>query len=255
MTSSSFFVKIAKRFSSARKGDATPAQHTSTKQAHHSEEEVVSISDGTLRLARSVPSELDFETIPISDDGPCFHSHLCSEGLEEGWKCTAAENSSNSLHSRSASLKDLACICGQDAQGRPIVVVDATKIPKCSCLRSQALQYILKKLDPIAAAGDYDLIFVMSPNIPAWWCLRVYKKLPSSYRKNLRRLLFIHPTVHIKFVCTMLRPFISKKAHYKVHKVKHLADLEKASGGDISLDVLHLGNHVFKYDQTVATRG
>ena len=29
------------------------------------------------------------------------------------------------------------------------------------------------------------------------------------------------------------------------------ADLEKASGGDICLEVLHLGTHVFKYDQTV----
>ncbi|MCO5600222.1 hypothetical protein L7F22_054332 [Adiantum nelumboides] len=142
------------------------------------------------------------------------------------------------------------------------VVVDASKIPTCSCLRSQALQYILKKLDPVAAEGDYDLIFVLSPNVqkreesrmlPAWWCLRVYKKLPASYRKNLRRLVFIHPTAHVKLICSMLHPFISKKAHHKVHKVKHLADLEKASGGDISLDVLHLGNHVFKYDQVVAT--
>ena len=29
------------------------------------------------------------------------------------------------------------------------------------------------------------------------------------------------------------------------------ADLEKASGDDICLEVLHLGTHVFKYDQTV----
>eukprot|EP00250_Pteridium_aquilinum_P013004 c21073_g1_i1 orf=136-648(-) len=89
--------------------------------------------------------------------------------------------------------------------------------------------------------------------LPAWWCLKVYKKLPALYRKRLQRLVFIHPTFYIKLVCSMLRPFVSRKAHHKVHKVKHLADLEKACGGDISLDVLHLGTHVFKYDEAVAT--
>lgn len=80
----------------------------------------------------------------------------------------------------------------------------------------------------------------------------------------------------LQLLCHILRPFVSSKA---LRKVKHLvsainaslisvnliktvsisdilktqADLENASGGDICLEVLHLGTHVFKYDQTSST--
>lgn len=128
--------------------------------------------------------------------------------MKTNWRAEgSSEDSCRSFAASSLSMKGLIRICGRDAKGRPIVIVDASEVPPLSYLRSAALDHIRYKLDPIAEAGEYDLIFVMSPKLekedkhrqlPTWWCLEVYRKLPLPYRKNIKRIVFIHPTFYTK---------------------------------------------------------
>ncbi|KAH7443062.1 hypothetical protein KP509_02G017400 [Ceratopteris richardii] len=177
---SSFLNNLSRRFSSGRKGWREDASDINKEQCEDMKE-VVTVSGGTLRVRHCFPSDLDFDTIPISDGGTCCHSFDSSRNRSTKHVCTCDRKGQNSMtHTdcktkvskncctstcdRFSGLRNVAYICGKDAQGWPIVVVDATEIPTCSCMRSEALLYITKKLDPVADAGHYNLIFVMSPN-------------------------------------------------------------------------------------------
>ncbi|KAL3693677.1 hypothetical protein R1sor_007328 [Riccia sorocarpa] len=158
------------------------------------------------------------------------------------------------------SIRGLIKVCGRDACGRPIVVIDTSYCPP-PYMRFAALGHIREKMEPIVEAGEYNLVFVMSPNpskggahkeVPTMWCLDVYRKLPYAYKKNVRRIVFIHPTFFVNLVLNCLRPFISGKAHEKIVRVHQLADLEKVSDGDISLDKLYLAPHVYLHDKSLA---
>ncbi|KAG6552965.1 hypothetical protein Mapa_005302 [Marchantia paleacea] len=161
------------------------------------------------------------------------------------------------------SIRGLIKVCGRDACGRPIVVIDTSYCPP-PYMRFAALGHIRDKMEPIVEAGEYNLVFVMSPNpskgsahkeVPTMWCLDVYRKLPYAYKKNVQRVVFIHPTFFVNLVLNILRPFMSGKAHEKIVRVHQLSDLEKASDGDITLDKLYLASHVYLHDKSLAAAG
>ncbi|CAM6096634.1 unnamed protein product [Calypogeia fissa] len=157
------------------------------------------------------------------------------------------------------SIRGLIKICGRDSCGRPIVVIDTSYCPPAH-MRFVALGHIREKMEPLVESGGYNLVFVMSPNpsradaskdVPAMWCLEVYRKLPYSYKKNVERVVLIHPTFVVNLVISILRPFTSSKSHEKIVRVHRLADLDKASNGEITLDKLYLATHVYLHDKTL----
>ena len=73
----------------------------------------------------------------------------------------------------------------------------------------------------------------------------LHKQKGMSQSSQSRAISKCNRSLMVQLTCTNESMFLSDASMIKQ------ADLEKASGGDICLEVLHLGTHVLKYDQTV----
>eukprot|EP00163_Fabomonas_tropica_P023666 TRINITY_DN41061_c0_g1_i1.p1 TRINITY_DN41061_c0_g1~~TRINITY_DN41061_c0_g1_i1.p1 ORF type:complete len:137 (-),score=44.77 TRINITY_DN41061_c0_g1_i1:64-435(-) len=77
---------------------------------------------------------------------------------------------------------------------------------------------------------DYTLVYVhtnmSSDNQPAFaWLKKVYGIFNRKYKKNLKALYIIHPTMWLKLAFWFLTPFLSKKFWKKLVYVPKLFDL------------------------------
>ncbi|GBG85539.1 hypothetical protein CBR_g40177 [Chara braunii] len=160
------------------------------------------------------------------------------------------------------TLTGLVNIDRKDSLGRPIVVVDASFIPPPR-LRFAAVAMIRERMDPIVQE-PYVLVFVMTPKnlhkaaptkVPAWWCLKVYRHLPRPYKKNVQRVVFIHPTLWFSIIFKVIQPFLSSKVYRKFVRASMLSDIEEQVGGEIKLSQIALAPHVFVHDKKVIAHG
>ncbi|WVF66294.1 hypothetical protein IAT40_001034 [Kwoniella sp. CBS 6097] len=76
----------------------------------------------------------------------------------------------------------------------------------------------------------------------AWWVWR-WKRLPRKYRKNLKRLYIVHPSLFTRTLLPFIIPFISPKSYPKLHPLPSLLSLYHTYGVslesiDLSLSVL-----------------
>ncbi|GAQ84826.1 hypothetical protein KFL_002080030 [Klebsormidium nitens] len=156
-----------------------------------------------------------------------------------------------------ATKESLLTLSGNDAMGRPIVLIDASQAPPPN-ERSAALKKLIEKLEPIVTGGPYVLVFALSPKytaanhkqqIPTLWLLKAYRKLPRPYKKNVQKIVFIHPSLVLKAAFKFLTPLLSPKVHRKIVKVNRLSDLPVLTNSEIFLDQLKLAEHVFEYDR------
>jgi syndecan 1/collagen type V/XI/XXIV/XXVII alpha len=73
--------------------------------------------------------------------------------------------------------------------------------------------------------GPYVLVMVALNHgshfrlLPGVWCLRVYHLLPRAFRKNVKHVLLLQPSLMVRTGLALLYPFISSKAHAKVKQV------------------------------------
>ncbi|KAL0049226.1 hypothetical protein WJX82_009144 [Trebouxia sp. C0006] len=134
---------------------------------------------------------------------------------------------------------------GVDSQGRPVIVVNTDAVGTARKARSQALQYMLHRLEPIVTQGPYVLVMVAtgqhqkSNKLPAMWLISAYRSLSRPFRKNVRYILLVRPTGGLKALVACIRPFVSAKAARKVRKVESLADIAAATSGEVTIQ--HLG--------------
>lgn len=134
---------------------------------------------------------------------------------------------------------------GVDSQGRPVIVVNTDAVGTARKARSQAVQYMLHRLEPIVTQGPYVLVMVAtgqhqkSNKLPAMWLISAYRSLSRPFRKNVRYILLVRPTGGLKTLVACIRPFVSAKAARKVRKVESLADIAAATSGEVTIQ--HLG--------------
>lgn len=55
--------------------------------------------------------------------------------------------------------------------------------------------------------------------LPGVWCVRAYQSLPRTFRKHVKHVILLQPSMLVKAAVTLLYPFVSSKAHAKVKQV------------------------------------
>lgn len=135
---------------------------------------------------------------------------------------------------------------GVDSQGRPVIVVNTDAVGTGRKARSQAMQHMLHRLEPIVTQGPYVLVMVAtgrhqnSNKLPAMWLISAYRSLSKPFRKNVQYIVLVRPTSGLKTLVAIIRPFVSSKAARKVKKVDSLAGIAAATDGEVTLQ--HLGS-------------
>ncbi|KAG2393224.1 hypothetical protein C9374_009801 [Naegleria lovaniensis] len=133
-----------------------------------------------------------------------------------------------------------------DPQGRPVVIFSEEKIRKEDLDRT--LLYMIAKLDKVVE-NDYVMIWCVSNSTsqarPGFsWMLNVYRTITRKYKKNLKSLYILHPTMMIKVIMKCFSPFVSEKFWKKLHLVDSIQDIYK----DIPEETLPLPPTTIAYD-------
>ena len=106
------------------------------------------------------------------------------------------------------------------------------KLPNYQYVMDNLFLHIVSTLD-LLVAEDYMIIFFNGgcsrKNFPALkWIKKCYQMIHRRLRKNLKELIIVHPTLYLKFIITLVKPFISSKFCKKLKMVPslhRLADL------------------------------
>ncbi len=116
---------------------------------------------------------------------------------------------------------------GSDSMGRPVAVIIAQNFPATHKNMDRVLLYIIKVMDPIVQ-HDYNIIYfhtnITDNNKPAFdWLRAIYAIFNRKYKKNMKRLFVVHPTVWVRLAIWFASPFVKKKFWKKmkyVYKVR-----------------------------------
>lgn len=143
---------------------------------------------------------------------------------------------------------------GTDKQGQHIFAIFACQLPAKSEINSQAfVKFIIRKMEAYVQ-NDYVLVYFHQglrdkPSVNFLW--QTYKELDRSFKKNLKALLVVHPTMFIKLVWNFFRPFISEKFRNKLVYVNSLKELQ----ANLGLAHPKLPEHIYAYDERFNNRG
>lgn len=66
------------------------------------------------------------------------------------------------------------------------------------------------------------------PSIQFLW--NSYKELDRNFRKNLKKLYVVHPTLVIRLIWNFFKPFISEKFKNKLIYISNLKELHQSIG-------------------------
>jgi len=115
---------------------------------------------------------------------------------------------------------------GCDCFGRMVVTIIHPCVPLD---HERLLLYFVSLMDEIVEK-DYTLIYVCTRggnfNRPSFeWLKYLYGVFSRKYKKNLKAMYVVHPTMWIKAAMMFLTPFVSKKFWKKFFYIEHVRDL------------------------------
>lgn len=117
-----------------------------------------------------------------------------------------------------------------------------------SYVMDHLFNYVIHTLDELVA-DDYMIVYFhgatprrQMPNFS--WLKRCYQCIDRKLKKNLKALYLVHPTLWLKTVVVMTRPFISTKFSSKLQFVRTLDDLKKL----IPMEYVYIPEQVQSYD-------
>ncbi|EPY83995.1 Rho-GTPase-activating protein isoform 1-like protein [Camelus ferus] len=140
-------------------------------------------------------------------------------------------------------------VAGDDKYGRKIIVFSACRMPPSHQLdHSKLLGYLKHTLDQYVES-DYTLIYLhhglTSDNKPSLsWLRDAYREFDRKYKKNIKALYIVHPTMFIKTLLILFKPIISFKFGQKIFYVNYLSELSE----HVKLEQLGIPRQVLKYD-------
>ncbi|XP_025083199.1 uncharacterized protein LOC112557508 isoform X2 [Pomacea canaliculata] len=113
--------------------------------------------------------------------------------------------------------------------------------------------YVIHTLDELVA-DDYMIVYFhgatprrQMPNFG--WLKKCYQSIDRKLKKNLKALFLVHPTLWLKTVVLMTRPFISSKFSSKLQFVRSLEDLRKL----IPMEYVYIPEQVQGIDHLLQT--
>lgn len=115
---------------------------------------------------------------------------------------------------------------GCDCFGRMVVTIIHPCVPLD---HERLLLYFVSLMDEIVER-DYTLIYVCTRggnfNRPSFeWLKYLYSVFSRKYKKNLKAMYVVHPTMWIKAAMLFLTPFVSKKFWKKFFYIEHVREL------------------------------
>ncbi|VWU51007.1 rhoGAP GTPase, putative, partial [Hepatocystis sp. ex Piliocolobus tephrosceles] len=124
---------------------------------------------------------------------------------------------------------DLLKIIGKDNYGNHIVLLIPCFIVTSGADPEKLLRYAIYMLDPIVKE-NYVLILCEThtnwlTSVVYTYAKQWYETLPRIYKKNLKKLYFVHSGFLSKSILTIMTPFISVKFWKKVEYIEKLEDL------------------------------
>lgn len=108
----------------------------------------------------------------------------------------------------------------------------STKMSNSRYILDNLFLYIVSTLD-LLVAHEYLIVFFSSGctqnnRPPIGWLKKCYKLIDKRLKKNLKNLIIVHPSWHIRLIIKFFKPFLSSKFSKKitfVHNLHSLADV------------------------------
>uniref|UniRef100_A0A7N6BKB2 Rho GTPase activating protein 1 n=1 Tax=Anabas testudineus TaxID=64144 RepID=A0A7N6BKB2_ANATE len=140
-------------------------------------------------------------------------------------------------------------VAGDDNFGRKVIVFNACRMPPQHQLDHHKLLLYLKGTLDQYVESDYTLIYfhhgLTSENKPSLsWLRDAYREFDRKYKKNIKALYIVHPTMFIKTLLILFKPIISFKFGRKINYVSYLSELENV----VKCDQLLIPARVREYD-------
>uniref|UniRef100_U3J4F5 Rho GTPase activating protein 1 n=1 Tax=Anas platyrhynchos platyrhynchos TaxID=8840 RepID=U3J4F5_ANAPP len=123
-------------------------------------------------------------------------------------------------------------VAGDDKYGRKVILFSACRMPPSHQLdHVKLLGYLKFTLDQYVES-DYTLVYLhhglTSENKPSLsWLRDAYREFDRKYKKNIKALYIVHPTMFIKTLLILFKPLISFKFGRKIFYVNFLSELEE----------------------------
>ncbi|XP_055021452.1 rho GTPase-activating protein 1 isoform X2 [Boleophthalmus pectinirostris] len=122
-------------------------------------------------------------------------------------------------------------VAGDDNFGRKVIVFNACRMPPQHQLDHHKLLMYLKGTLDQYVESDYTLIYfhhgLTSENKPSLgWLRDAYREFDRKYKKNIKALYIVHPTMFIRTLLILFKPLISFKFGRKINYVNYLSELE-----------------------------
>ncbi|KAF6724288.1 Rho GTPase-activating protein 1 [Oryzias melastigma] len=141
-------------------------------------------------------------------------------------------------------------VAGDDNFGRKVIVFSACRMPPQHQLDHHKLLMYLKATLDQYVESDYTLIYfhhgLTSLNKPSLgWLRDAYKEFDRKYKKNIKALYIVHPTLFIKTLLVLFKPIISLKFGRKLNYVSYLSELEDV----VKCEQLLIPQRVREYDE------
>ncbi|KAI9594140.1 Rho GTPase activation protein [Syncephalis fuscata] len=117
---------------------------------------------------------------------------------------------------------------GNDYEGRPMIVFFACHLPDPQRANYDlVLDHILAKLDQYVENDYTTILFSGGARYrPGWsWLFKAYNQLGRKYKKNLKKLYVVHPSMWVRLLMDMMKAVISPKFARKLSYVSTLSEL------------------------------
>uniref|UniRef100_H3DAG3 Rho GTPase activating protein 1 n=1 Tax=Tetraodon nigroviridis TaxID=99883 RepID=H3DAG3_TETNG len=140
-------------------------------------------------------------------------------------------------------------VAGQASLFTRSAIINGSRMPPQHQLDHHKLLMYLKGTLDQYVESDYTLIFfhhgVTSEKKPSLgWLREAYREFDRKYKKNIKALYIVHPTMFIKTLI-LFKPFISFKFGRKINYVSYLSELEDV----VKCDQLLIPAPVKEYDK------
>uniref|UniRef100_A0A8C7QBB6 Rho GTPase activating protein 1 n=1 Tax=Oncorhynchus mykiss TaxID=8022 RepID=A0A8C7QBB6_ONCMY len=143
-------------------------------------------------------------------------------------------------------------VAGDDNFGRKVIVFNACRMPPHHELDHHKLLMYLKATLDQYVESDYTLIYfhngLTSENKPSLsWLRDAYREFDRKYKKNIKALYIVHPTMFIKTLLILFKPLISFKFGRKINYINYLSELEDI----VKCEQLVIPTRVRDYDEKI----
>lgn len=138
---------------------------------------------------------------------------------------------------------------GTDRQGQHIFAIYACRLPTLKTLNGNTetlSSFIIEQMKPYVQ-NDYSIVYFHQglkednkPDIKFLW--NAYTDLDRSFRKNLKQLYVVHPTLWIRGLWFLVQRFVSAKFRNKLIYTATLAELRQSLG----MDNLNVPDNILK---------